>query len=380
MMNEVDKYIKEVLSKEVTKPQSYYNTIKYALNTEEMKKINKYFIINNFKKTAIAILSGIFLTSGFVFAAKIAYQKIWQEPEKVENYYIDNKIADDELECIITKEEAIEFAKELLKRFNYESESIERIELTNSATNYNLQWHIETENKIKIFINAKDKNTYSIFTEMIFINQNIKDYRGTEEEMVSEARKICEEQGYDLSEYNNIDVTYNGLDETDSYIWYVNFNNKYNGQVNKYVKNIFVGILPEINAPYWFIVNDCEFDNNPIEITEEEARKIAIAEDNTIEHGYNVVDVKSNLDIAMMNGDEYLRKKDYNQYYMQTNTENYNIEDIIYYRTENTIRNCWMVTVIYDCNENQIDNRQYTYFVDATTGEIIGGNLRYMFN
>lgn len=380
MMNEVDKYIKEVLSKEVTKPQSYYNTIKYALNTEEMKKINKYFIINNFKKTAIAILSGIFLTSGFVFAAKIAYQKIWQEPEKVENYYIDNKIADDELEGIITKEEAIEFAKELLKRFDYESESIERIELTNSATNYNLQWHIETENKIKIFINAKDKNTYSIFTEMIFINQNIKDYRGTEEEMVSEARKICEEQGYDLSEYNNIDVTYNGLDETDSYIWYVNFNNKYNGQVNKYVKNIFVGILPEINAPYWFIVNDCEFDNNPIEITEEEARKIAIAEDNAIEHGYNVVDVKSNLDIAMMNGDEYLRKKDYNQYYMQTNTENYNIEDIIYYRTENTIRNCWMVTVIYDCNEKQIDNRQYTYFVDATTGEIIGGNLRYMFN
>jgi len=337
MMNEVDKYIKEVLSKEVTKPQSYYNTIKYALNTEKMKKFNKYFIINNFKKTAIAILSGIFLTSGFVFAAKIAYQNIWQEPEKVENYYIDNKIADDELEDIITKEEAIEFAKELLKRFDYEGESIDRIELTNNATNYNLQWHIETENKIKIFINAKDKNTYSIFTEMMFINQNIRDYRGTKEEMICEARKICEEQGYDLSEYNNIDVTYNGLDETDSYIWYINFNNKYNGKVNRYVKNIFVGILPEINAPYWFIVNDCEFDNNPIEITEEAARKIAIAEDNTIEHGYNVVDVKSNLDIAMMNGDEYLRKKDYNQYYIQTNTENYNIEDIVYYRTKNTL-------------------------------------------
>lgn len=380
MMDEMDKYIEDVMTKEVTKPQSYYDTIKCALNTKKINRRNKYLIRNNFIKTAVAVFSGIFLTTGFVFAAKIVYQNIWEEPEKVENFYVDNKIADDELETIVTKEEAVDFANKLLKRFGYESESIDIVELENYATNYSLQWRIETENKIKIFINAKDINSYSIFTEMMFINQNIRDYRGTKEEMINAARKICEEQGYDLSKYNNIDVTFNLTNEEDSYIWYVNFNNKYNGKVNRYTKNIFVGILPEINAPYWFIVNDCEFDNNPVEITEEKAREIAISEDKTIEHGYNVIDVKSILDISMMNGDEYLRKKDYNQYYIQKNTENCNIENIVYYRTKNTIRNCWNVTIMYDCSEEDIVNRQYTYFIDATTGEIIGGNAMYMYN
>ena len=225
----------------------------------------------------------------------------------------------------------------------------------------------------------KDINSYSIFTEMMFIHQKIDNYRGTKEEMIEVAKRICEEQGYDVSVYNNIDVTHNLVNPEDSYIWYVNFNNKYNGKVNRYTKNIFVGILPEINAPYWFIVNDCEFDDNPVEITEERAKEIAIAEDKTIEHGYNIIGVESILDIAKMNGDEYLRKNDYKQFYIQNNTENYNIEDIVYYRTKNSIRNCWMVTLRYDCSEEKDINRQYTYFIDATTGEIIGGNPMYMY-
>lgn len=384
MMDEMDRYIEKVMTREVTKPQSYYNTIKYSLNSRKInRKINrkiKYSIKNSFIKTSVAIFSGIFLTTGIVFAAKIVYQNIWEEPERVENFYSDNKIEDIEFESMVTKEEAIEFANELLKRFGYEDEEIVYIELKNKATNNNLEWRIETENTIRIFINAKDINSYSIFTEMMFIHQNINDYRGTKEEMIDVARKICEEQGYDVSEYNNIDVTHNWVNPEDSNIWYVNFNNKYNGKVNRYDKNIFVGILPEINAPYWFIVHDCKFEDNPVEITEEKAREIALAEDKTIEHGYNIIDVKSILDISMMNGDEYLRKNDYHQYYIQKNTENYNIDDIVYYRTKNTVRNCWNVTVMYDCSEEDIVNRQYTYYIDATTGEIIGGNAMYIYN
>ena len=380
MMDEMDEYLKSIMTKEVTKPQSYYDTIKYSLNTEKTNMKNKYSIKNSFIKTAVAIFSGIFLTTGIVFAAKMVYQNVWEEPERVENFYSDNKIEDIEFESMVTKDEAINFANELLKRFGYENEDIVLVELKNHPTNSNIEWKIETENTIRIFINAKDINSYSIFTEMMFITQEIKDYRGTKEEMIDVARKICEEQGYDLSVYNNIDVTHNLVNPEDSYIWYVNFNNKYNGKVNRYTKNIFVGILPEINAPYWFIVNDCEFDDNPVEITEEKAREIAIEEDKTIEHGYNIIGVETILDIAKMNGDEYLRKNDYKQFYIQNNTENYNIEDIVYYRTKNSIRNCWMVTLRYDCSEEKEINRQYTYFIDATTGEIIGGNPMYMPN
>ena len=47
-------------------------------------------------------------------------------------------------------------------------------------------------------------------------------------------------------------------------------------------------------------------------------------------------------------------------------------EDAVLYKTEDRVRKVWCVVVKYDIDETSALSA-YTYFVDATTGEIIGG-------
>ena len=67
-----------------------------------------------------------------------------------------------------------------------------------------------------------------------------------------------------------------------------------------------------------------------------------------------------------MNAEVYLR---------QTDKEKYENEPVIiedgYYVTDDRVRRIWMVNLEYKKETGKIDS--YTYFVDTTTGEIIGG-------
>ena len=95
---------------------------------------------------------------------------------------------------------------------------------------------------------------------------------------------------------------------------------------------------------------------------------------------YKIQDISLKLDIVLMNGDAYLRTKDYELYCKQQMTE-YPDEDYIEYRTENRVRKAWRTTVLYDISDlelvndesSKLYNKYYTYYIDATTGEIIGG-------
>ena len=56
-------------------------------------------------------------------------------------------------------------------------------------------------------------------------------------------------------------------------------------------------------------------------------------------------------------------------------------ENVVEYRTDRRIRKVWAVTVNYDIQEKDIHSKNfvscdehYTYFIDATTGEIVGGD------
>ena len=81
-----------------------------------------------------------------------------------------------------------------------------------------------------------------------------------------------------------------------------------------------------------------------------------------------------------MNGDAYARKVDYDQYYQERHSKNYSINDTIIYRTDSYIRKVWMVTIEYDTlnkDNTNVYDEYYTYYIDVTTGEIIGGNPIY---
>jgi len=74
-----------------------------------------------------------------------------------------------------------------------------------------------------------------------------------------------------------------------------------------------------------------------------------------------------------------LRASDYEQYYKQGNA-NYPTEKIIEYRVDRHIRRAWVVTINYMNTESDsidLKNNCFSYFIDATTGEIIGGDDNY---
>ena len=76
-----------------------------------------------------------------------------------------------------------------------------------------------------------------------------------------------------------------------------------------------------------------------------------------------------------MNGKAYFRMKDYETYKKQLDGE-VDYENLVYYRTKDVVRRCYMVTVFYNIPKNNLDST-FTYFIDVTTGEIIGGNEHY---
>lgn len=82
--------------------------------------------------------------------------------------------------------------------------------------------------------------------------------------------------------------------------------------------------------------------------------------------------------IVKMNADAYDRIHNYEKYYKSMQTPGYSTDDKNYYYTKDKVRNAWVVVIIYEDNFNNVVKRytegKYSYFIDCTTGEIIGGH------
>ena len=328
-------------------------------------------------KKAIIAASFVLLFSGVGIAAPKLVEKIWQEPEKVEKFYSEERPKSEIVEEVkikaITEDEAKEIALNILKEYGYENEVIESIELIENPVNYDLDYLIKTESKCTVQIDAINSKNYSFESNVLY--KDIDHYRGNREDLEKIVRDICKNHNIDLTEYDVLNVSKNGFTEEDAYIWYFNFYKKYGDIVNTY-ENISVAIIPEINELFWIIVDEKPFENNEIVITEEEAKQIALENEKKVPTGLKIKDLQVALDITEMNGYAYTRTNDYEQYIKQTSTPNYPNENRIYHRVENKIRKAWMVNVQYEYDEEKQlspSNYSFTYFVDATTGEIIGG-------
>lgn len=328
-------------------------------------------------KKAIIAASFVLLFSGVGIAAPKLVEKIWQEPEKVEKFYSEERPKSEIVEEVkikaITEDEAKEIALNILKEYGYENEVIESIELIENPVNYDLDYLIKTESKCTVQIDAINSKNYSFESNVLY--KDIDHYRGNREDLEKIVRDICKNHNIDLTEYDVLNVSKNGFTEEDAYIWYFNFYKKYGDIVNTY-ENISVAIIPEINELFWIIVDEKTFENNEIVITDEEAKQIALENEKKVPTGLKIKDLQVALDITEMNGYAYTRTNDYEQYIKQTSTPNYPNENRIYHRVENKIRKAWMVNVQYEYDEEKQlspSNYSFTYFVDATTGEIIGG-------
>lgn len=367
-MDEIDKKLYNDLNLKMEIPEKLDNVIK-----EGLKNKTSYHL--SFKIATIAC-SIIMTTVGIAYAGTIIYEKIWREPQKVVGNAEKNTITKEEKENVMSEEEARKKVEEILKKFGYEDEKIKSIELQNNIEDYELNWYIQTENNIHVSFEAEEGKSYNISINNILYD-NIEKYRTTEKEAEETARNFCKKYGYDLKEYSYTKITSNMNSEGESYIWNIGFYKEYDGLVNRY-EGIVVSFIPQINKLYGFVVEDRKFENNSVEITEEQAKEIALKEENNVpvKNEINSIDVK--LKIVKMNGIAYLRANDYEQLHKQTTSINYSPEKWTYYRTDNYVRKAWVVKFNYNINKlgesYNINDRQFSYFIDATTGKIIGGS------
>ena len=385
-MDELDKKLFKDLSSEIKVPDKCRVIIKETINKIEDVKLTT---ANKFIKIMSITCASLVLTTGIVYAGTIVYNSIWKQPEKVigTNTTIEENCYKGENE-----EEARNKIMKILEKFGYYNDKIKSITLENNAYDYNLVWKAKTENGINIDLSANNKNYFAIsYDENKLLSKNLKKDIINKEQAEIVARELCEKYGYDLSKYNKVVVTpyydrddfkFGQSDEDiESNLWNVVFSKIYDDGINSY-ENIRISFVSGINKEYYFMYENLIPENNPIEITQEQAKQIVLDAEKKIDSNYTIRNIYTNIDIALMNGDAYLRMNNYEQYSKQYYGQyliDFTDEEYIRYRTESRVRRTWMVTIECERKEKSknVVDKYYTYYVDATTGEIIGGNSIY---
>lgn len=331
----------------------------------------------NLSKLVATFVIATTITGGLVYAAGNAiYDKVWKQPE---TYKFSYEVTENEKKEAISEEEARKKASEYLRKIGLEEE-VTGLGLTKDFFENEVIWNIGFESGT-ITMDSKGN-----FKELNIPSYHYKipyHYGITREE----ARKVAKEL---LSKYNpnNNDDEYvlvslkrNMEEDEASYIWYATFYKKYEDFMNPYEK-IDIGWIPTINGLYSLNIENSVYENNEQVISKEEAIKIATEKDKQIETRHNIASVDAEIGIDKMNTEVVYREKDIEEYEKGTThfvpAENGKIkikDDAVFYKVENRVRKVWEVTIYYDYYKYKENGAErYVYYVDATTGEIIGGN------
>ena len=330
----------------------------------------------NLAKFVATFIVAATLSGGLVYAAgSTIYEKIWKQPE---SYRINQNVTDEEKAKCISEEEAENIGNSYLKKIGLSDETIQSLGLTKEFLSNENVWDL-TSQKATIVIDGETGKIKSVNipTWEYEIPQN---YGITREE----ARKVAEEllQKYrpedDNGEYELIRLKRNNEQDEKAYIWYADFYKKYGDLINP-EERISIGWVPTINGLYSLNITSKAYENNEQKISKKEAIKIATEKDQQIETNRTIKDTKAEIRIKQMNENVYLRenfKEEYEKGTLnleKTGENTYKLkEDAVMYKTEERIRKVWCVAVIYDLDEPYYG---YTYYIDSTTGEIIGGQL-----
>ena len=348
------------------------------------KKINKEVDIdmkNKIFKNAVVTASIIFGLTGATFASSKVIEKIWKDPEKIKG---STEITDEVRKENISLEEAKSIAIEKLKiaglSFNIVKENEEK-----EINSNKLYFDFYTDEDFRVIIYDKNWVRISKQTNQLSKKENYI--------TIMEAKKIADEYykkfGFKDGEFEfdkvQVDVgpedSNQSVEDRGSRLE-VRYYKKYNGNINEsqYV-NIVINTLYENNFEAISWCNELsEFDNNEIVITKEEAINIAIEYDKNVTD-MEIVETKADSKIVKMNDKAYSRKQNYKEFYEPVQNENFDIENRNYYNVESRQRNAWVVVLKYndkyfkDDLKKRYTEKSFTYYVDATTGEIIGGDM-----
>lgn len=370
-MDKYDKMINDIVNKRIKMPSNYQKAIQTAIS-------NKNITNNKLIKVLATSCISIIFTSGFVFAGYTIYEKIWKTPVKYD--VIQEKpaiISDKEKETLISEEEIKIKGKKVLENFGYTDKEIKKIDLNRSYSSesnsyYALytesEYNIQNSNKnigININFNAETgKFEYFINNDFDLLSSNIE--KISKEKAIDIAKITLDNVGYSTKDYEIKSCTNPKENE-----WNISFSRNYNGIYNKYDKfQINFGVINNhiIVKSVTGLVNDT-FENNDFTISEEEAKNIAQNKENEFTN-QPIIKITTEKGIEKMNAFIYCLEN--------------NIENQFSVKTEDRIRYVWIVKIEHEgdspTTDKTLSNIEYfkrymskKYFIDATTGEIIGG-------
>lgn len=381
-MDQLDKYIQDIVSQKITEPDDLEEIMLNAIHTAKGKKrIRRYKIT----RAIITSVTTIIITTGVGVAGFIAYDKIWKNPEKYTYEEIQETIAEGnnvgEVENLITEETAKQNATTIMNNLGYNNEIIKSITLQKDINNndkpyYNILTGNNENEGIAIKINANTGDIIS-FANNNFQNIDIKTNTISNEQAKEYSSQIIEKVGLENNEYqftncSQQQITYSGQVKN---VWVVTYYKLYDGIYNPYevLTNSFVIKDNKIEIGSIVETSDGIYENNPTVITEEEATQIAINKEKEL----------TNKEIESTTAEIGIRKMNSYIYMLENNVENgfedeKNDENIII--DKNKVRKVWKICI----NHNKellknISDLEYLrqankeYYIDITTGEIIGG-------
>lgn len=343
------------------------------LETEELKKTKR-----NLSKLVATFILTIGTTAGLVYAGNAVYEKIWKEPT---SYQITQGITEEEKAQCISEQKAEKIGNEYLKKVGFSDETIQNIVLEKDWKEQENNWYMNSQ-KASFVIDGKTGNIKSatIPTRSYTIPEN---YGITRQEAKKVAYELLEKYKPENSQgtYELLSLKGNGNSEADSYIWYAEFYKKYDDLINP-AEKVFIGWIPTINSLYCLDIDNYAYENNEQVISKEEAMEIAKNKDKEINPDGQIKTVQADIKIEQMNESVFLREKYGEEYESgKWNKEKvgenvYKIkDDAVFYKTEERVRKVWRVVIEYDKSQTDNSLRYYAYYVDATTGEIIGGEI-----
>lgn len=362
---EEDKIVENIIKKS----QMKIAISEFAKERKEMPKINK---ISKYVATTIITLG---IGTGIVYATGTAiYDKIWKQPE---TYKVSNEITEKDKENAISEEDARKKAEEYLRKIGLDDE-INGLKLNKSWQENDITWNIEFTKGSMIMDSKGNFESLNIPSYNYTIPYN---YGITREEARKTAKELLAKYNPENNndEYELVSLHRNMENDKASYIWYADFYKKYGELYNMYEK-ISIGWIPTINGLYSLNIENSKYENNEQIIAKEEAIRIATERDKKIETRHNIATTEAQIGIDKMNADVVYREKDIENYnkgtinYECDENGTYKIKDNAeFYKVDNRVRKVWEVKIFNDYY-NEYYQERYVYYVDATTGEIIGGN------
>lgn len=343
------------------------------LETEELKRPKR-----NLSKLVATFILTIGTTAGLVYAGNAVYEKIWKEPT---SYQMTQGITEEEKAQCISEQEAEKIGNEYLKKVGFSDETIQNIALEKDWIEQENNWYMNSQ-KASFVIDGKTGSIKSVTipTSSYTIPEN---YGITRQEAKKVAYELLEKYKPENSQgtYKLLSLKGNGNSEADSYIWYAEFYKKYDDLINP-AEKVFIGWIPTINSLYCLDIDNYAYENNEQVISKEEAMEIAKNKEKVINPDGQIKTIQAEIKIEQMNESVFLREK-YGEEYesgkwnKEKIRENvYKIkDDAVFYKTEERVRKVWRVVIEYDKSQTDNSLRYYAYYVDATTGEIIGGEI-----